>query len=84
MDAAESLKYKETSILNEVFQTCHQEEIIHKNLQEAIQELKGWGKMPKLWQSLSHERQALKNILKGKVKLGLGIHSMKHTYPYLN
>lgn len=33
MDATESLKYKETGILNEVLETRHQEEIIHKHLQ---------------------------------------------------
>lgn len=33
MDAAEGLKYEEPSILYEVLEARHQEEIIHKHLQ---------------------------------------------------
>lgn len=34
MDPAESLKDEQTGILNEVLQASHQEEVIHKHLEE--------------------------------------------------
>lgn len=32
VDPTESLKHKESCVLNEVFKTSHQKEVIHKNL----------------------------------------------------
>lgn len=36
VDTTESLKYKEASILNEVFKTGHQKEVIYKYLKDSM------------------------------------------------